>query len=116
MYDIAATATGVYYGAQTIKQLIVGSGDDIVLHGAMVRDWPAMKYRGLDDDLSRGPLPTLAFQKHQVRVLSEYKVNLYSPYFENTLSYATNPLMAPPGGAMTHADVQELVSTPSSTT
>lgn len=109
MYDIAATGSGIFYGAQTVKQLVVGSGANAVLHGVVVRDWPAMKYRGLDDDLSRGPIPTLAFQKHQVRALSEYKVNIYSPYFENTLMYAGNPVSAPPGGAMTRADVEDLV-------
>ncbi|MHB2007139.1 MAG: family 20 glycosylhydrolase [Acidobacteriaceae bacterium] len=108
-YDIAATGSGIYYGAQTIKQLVVGNGPSAVLHGAVVRDWPAMKYRGLDDDLSRGPIPTLAFQEHQIQVLSEYKINIYSPYFENTLVYTNNSLAAPPGGAMTHADVEELV-------
>lgn len=117
-YDIAATSAGLYYGAQTIKQLVVISNANgnvkpaskAVLHGVTIRDWPAMKYRGLDDDLSRGPVPTLAFQKHQVRVLSEYKINIYSPYFENNLAYANNPLAAPPGGAMTRSDVKELVS------
>jgi len=108
-YDIAATGAGIYYGAQTIKQLVAGRGRKAVLHGVTIRDWPAMKYRGLDDDLSRGPVPTLAFQKHQVKVLSEYKINLYSPYFENTLAYANNPLGAPPGGAMSASDVKELV-------
>lgn len=108
-YDIAATAAGIYYGAQTIKQLIVGQGANAKLQTAIVRDWPAMKYRGLDDDLSRGPVPTLAFQEHQLRVLSEYKINLYSPYFENTLAYTGNPLAAPPGGAMTREDVKQLV-------
>ncbi|MDR3750466.1 MAG: family 20 glycosylhydrolase, partial [Terracidiphilus sp.] len=73
-------------------------------------DWPAMKYRGLSDDLSRGPIATLAFQKHEVQVLSEYKMNIYSPYFEVSLEYASSPLIAPPGGAMTKADVAELVS------
>jgi len=108
-YDIAATSAGIYYGAQTIKQLVMGSGAHAVLHGVVARDWPAMKYRGLSDDLSRGPVPTLEFQKHQIRVLSEYKVNIYSPYFENTLMYTSNPLPALPGGAMTRADVVELV-------
>ncbi len=112
-YDIAATSAGLYYGAQTIKQLVVGGrtspGSNAVLHGVLIRDWPAMKYRGLDDDLSRGPMPTLKFQEHQIRVLSEYKVNIYSPYFENTLAYTSNPLSAPPGGAMTRSDVEMLV-------
>lgn len=108
-YDIAATSAGIYYGAQTIKQLVSGRGTKSVLHGVVIRDWPAMKYRGLDDDMSRGPVPTLAFQKHQIKVLSEYKVNIYSPYFENNLAYGNNPLAAPPGGAMSAADVKELV-------
>jgi hypothetical protein len=108
-YDIAASSAGIYYGAQTIKQLTDGRGADAVLHSVIARDWPAMKYRGLSDDLSRGPIPTLEFQKHQIRVLSQYKVNTYSPYFENTLAYASNPLAALPGGAMTRADAAELV-------
>lgn len=108
-YVIAASSAGLYYGAQTIKQLIVGRGDNATLQGAVIRDWPAMKYRGLSDDLSRGPIPTLEFQEHEIRVLSEYKMNIYSPYFEVSLAYANAPLSAPPGGAMTRADVEALV-------
>jgi N-acetyl-beta-hexosaminidase len=110
IYDIAATSAGIYYGAQTIKQLVYGHKEKALLQGATIRDWPAMKYRGLSEDISRGPIPTLAFQKHEVRVLSEYKMNIYSPYFEVSLAYGSNPLLAPPGGAMTHSDVEELVA------
>jgi hypothetical protein len=80
------------------------------LYRATIRDWPAMRYRGFHDDLSRGPVPTLEFQKKQIRTLAAYKVNLFSPYFEHTLAYDSNPLIAPPGGAMTHADVKDLVA------
>src|SRR3984957_9933917 len=104
-----ATAAGVFYGAQTVKQLIVGSGLNAVLRGAEIRDWPAMKYRGLDDDLSRGPITTLEFQKRLIRTLAAYKINLYSPYFEHTHQYASNPLMAPPG-SVTAAEAAELVA------
>jgi hexosaminidase len=55
-------------------------------------------------------VPTLEFQKKQIRTLAAYKVNVFSPYFEHTLAYESNPLVAPPGGAMTHADVRELVA------
>src|SRR5271168_392795 len=105
-----ATAAGVFYGAQTVKQLIGGSGLNAVLHAADIRDWPAMKYRGLDDDLSRGPITTLEFQKRLVKTLAAYKINLYSPYFEHTQQYASNPLFAPPGGAMSASDAKELVA------
>lgn len=107
---IGATAAGVFYGAQTVKQLVVGDGAQATLYRAAIRDWPAMRYRGFHDDISRGPVPTLDFQKKQIRTLAAYKVNTFSPYYEHTLEYQSNPLIAPPGGAMTHADVKELVA------
>ncbi len=103
------TAAGVFYGAQTVKQLVVGDGASAVLHKAEIRDWPAMKYRGLDDDLSRGPITTLEFEKHMIRTIAAYKVNLYSPYFEHTQQYASNPLMGPPG-SVTAEEAKELVA------
>jgi len=106
----AASEAGIFYALQTVKQLITGYGSVAVLHQAKIRDWPAMKYRGLDDDLSRGPVPTLAFQKKFIRTLAAYKINLYSPYFEHTAAYASNPLIAPPGGAITATDAAELVA------
>jgi hypothetical protein len=107
---IAATPAGVFYGAQTVKQLVEGRGTDAVLRMASVRDWPAMRHRGLHDDLSRGPVPTLDFMKKQIRTFAAYKLNTYSPYFEHTLEYRANPLIAPPGGALTRDDVKELVT------
>lgn len=108
---IAATPEGVFYGAQTLKQLIdTGGPNGNVLHLATIRDWPAMRYRGLHDDLSRGPVPTLDFQKKQIRILAAYKANVYSPYFENTMQYLSDPLAAPPGGSISPAEARELVA------
>jgi len=107
---IARSAAGMFYGVQTVKQLVDGEGATATLQLVDVRDWPAMRYRGFHDDLSRGPMPTLEFQKYQIRTLAAYKINVYSPYFENTLYYSANPVPAPPGGAMTRAQVKELVA------
>ena len=106
----AATDAGVFYALQTVKQLFTGLGVNAVLHTATIIDWPAMKYRGLDDDLSRGPVPTLEFQKKLIRTIAAYKINLYSPYFEHTAAYAANPLIAPPGGTISAADAAALVA------
>ncbi len=105
-----ATPEGLFYGAQTVKQLITGSGPNAILHTATIRDWPALRYRGLDDDLSRGPVPTLDFQKKQIRILAAFKINIYSPYFEHTMQYLSQPLMGPPGGTVTQAQARELVA------
>lgn len=106
---IAATPAGVFYGVQTLKQLVQGEGATARLQTAVVRDWPALRYRGWQDDLSRGPVPTLEFQKRQIRTLAAYKLNVFSPYFEHTLAYSKHPLLAPPGGALTPEQVRELV-------
>jgi hexosaminidase len=106
---IGATGAGVFYGVQTFKQLLPLPGTPRVLPTGTVRDWPAMRYRGIDDDLSRGPFPTLDFQKHQIRVFASFKINIYSPYFEHTLLYPDQPLAAPPGSSLTPVQVKELV-------
>jgi hypothetical protein len=107
---IAATGAGMFYGAQTLKQLVRTDGPRAQIQVAVIRDWPAMKYRGLHDDLSRGPVPTLEYQKKQIRTFAAYKLNVYSPYYEHTLEYRSNPLIAPPGGAMSRDDVKALVA------
>ena len=108
VHVVGANATGVFYGAQTVKQLVDGRGASARLRRVRVRDWPAMKYRGFHDDLSRGPVPTLDFQKKQIRTFAAYKLNVYSPYFEHTLAHSTDPLIGPPGGSITREQALEL--------
>jgi hexosaminidase len=108
-FIIAHTAAGMFYGAQTLTQLVRTNPGEPLLTGAAIRDWPAMRWRGVHDDLSRGPIPTLEFQKKQIRTFAAYKLNVYSPYFENTMQYATNPLPALPGGSLSAEDARALV-------
>jgi hypothetical protein len=107
---IAETSAGIFYGAQTVKQLIRGSGQDAVLLAPTLRDWPAMAHRGLSDDWSRGPLPNMDFLKREIRTLAAYKINIFSPYFEHTFAYEASPVAAFPGGAMTPDEARELVA------
>ena len=104
----AVSAAGLFYAAQTAKQLFEKEASGrVTFHAADIRDWPSLPYR---DDLSRGPVDTLAYQKKRVRTLAAYKVNVYSPYFEHTQQYASNPLPAPPGGSVSAADARELTA------
>ncbi len=109
-YIVGASGSGVFYGVQTFKQLLPLPGAPRTLATVTVRDWPAMRYRGIQDDLSRGPFPSLDFQKQQIRIFASFKINIYSPYFEHTLLYPDHPLAAPPGSALTPSEVHELVA------
>ncbi|HVC47796.1 MAG TPA: family 20 glycosylhydrolase [Terracidiphilus sp.] len=107
---IAETAAGEFYGAQTVKQLARGAGKDAVLLAPTLRDWPAMAHRGVSDDWSRGPLPNMEFLKRELRTMAAYKINTYSPYFEATFAYASTPVAAFPGGAMTPDEACAMVA------
>jgi hexosaminidase len=107
---IAESSAGIFYGAQTVKQLIRGSGKNTVLLVPTLRDWPAMAHRGVSDDWSRGPLPNMNFLKREIRTMAAYKINIFSPYFEHTFAYESSPVAAFPGGAMTPDEARELVT------
>ena len=106
---IADTGAGIFYGVQTVKQLIRGVGAGQVLLAPTLRDWPAMAHRGVSDDWSRGPLPNMDFLKREIRTMAAYKINTFSPYFEHTFAYASTPVAAFPGGSMTPAEARQLV-------
>ncbi|HEV2387261.1 MAG TPA: beta-N-acetylhexosaminidase [Candidatus Acidoferrales bacterium] len=104
------TGQGVFYGIQTLRQLLEpGAGGGLTCPAAAVTDWPAMAWRGVQDDLSRGPIPTLTYLKRQIRTLSAYKINLLALYMENVFDYPSEPLAAPREAALTAAEARELV-------
>ena len=82
----------------------------VIIPAVSIKDWPAVRWRGVHDDVSRGPIPTLEYMKKQIRTLAEYKINLFSIYMENVFDYANQPLIAPKEAAITPAQITELVA------
>jgi hypothetical protein len=68
-----------------------------------------MEWRGVQDDISRGPIPTEDYMKRQIRTLAAYKVNLFGLYMEHVFDFASQPLLAPTGAALTPKEVNALV-------
>ncbi len=102
------TKTGVYYGIQTLKQLLRGNRNKEFIPGVKIIDWPDLKYRGILDDISRGPVPTMEFIKQQISRLAELKMNTLQYYTENVVLTKSHPEFAPPGGAISIEEWKEL--------
>lgn len=105
-----ASPAGTFYGLQTLKQLVRGEGRDAYVQGVSIVDWPAMRWRGVSDDISRGPVPTVDYIKRQLRTFAAYKLNLHSFYMEHAFSSSAHPLIGPEGGSLTPAEIRELVA------
>lgn len=103
----ANTSTGIFYGVQTLKQIIRANrvGDKIPC--LTITDWPTLEYRGWMDDISRGPIPTMALLKKEIRKLAEYKLNFFTLYTENVFKLKSFPDLAPQDG-LTAEEVKEL--------
>ena len=105
----ANTGQGLFYGVQTLRQLLREDGGELICPAVAIRDWPSMEWRGVQDDISRGPIPTEDYMKRQIRTLAAYKVNLFALYMEHVFDFASQPLVAPKEAALTPQEINALV-------
>jgi hexosaminidase len=94
----SADAAGAFYGAMTLAQLPSASAGKWVVPCVSIEDRPALRWRILSDDVSRGPLPTTRYFEERIRTIAAFKMNGYSPYMEHVFVSPTDPLPAPLDG------------------
>lgn len=107
----ATTETGLFYGQQSVKQLMrfhcKDSSSIVEIPCMKVVDYPLMKYRGWMDDISRGPIVNMEFLKSQIETFAEYKINFFNLYTEHVFKLDRYPDIAPTDG-LTAAEIKEL--------
>ena len=108
MMLLANTQKGLFYGVQSVRQIIRSAEAPSILPALTIVDWPDLRYRGMMDDISRGPVPTMDYMKYQVRRLAEMKVNMLSYYTEHVVATKSHGDFAPAGGALTIDEWKEL--------
>jgi hypothetical protein len=97
---------GLFYGAQTLRQLLRQFGRK--LPAVAIRDWPEMALRGVYHDISRGRVPTLDTLKYLVELLASMKVNALSLYVEYPYRYERHPRIWEDTDPLTAEDILEL--------
>ncbi len=104
----SADSDGAFYAAASLAQLARRDrSGSWTLPCVDVTDRPALRWRVLSDDVSRGPLPTMAYFKERIRTIATFKMNGYSPYMEHVFVSPLDPLPAPLDG-ITPSQLHEL--------
>jgi hexosaminidase len=94
----ASSDDGAFYGAMTLAQLPQRLQSGWRMPCVNIEDAPALRWRILSDDVSRGPLPTMRYFEERIRTIAAFKMNGYSPYMEHVFLSPTDPLPAPLDG------------------
>ena len=106
----AATPAGLHHGLQTLRQLIRANRRGNALPGLAIRDWPSLRWRCFQDDMTRGPSSTLDTLKFEAALGSYLKLNLMTFYMEYQYAFAKHPKIGPPDGSLTPQDLAALVN------
>lgn len=101
---VANTETGLFYGLQSLRQLVDADWNQELV----IADWPSLPQRVIFDDISRGPISTVAYIKQQIERMAALKVNGLSFYIEHVVQTKSYPDFAPADGRLTIADIKEL--------
>jgi len=72
----ATSKKGIFYGIQTLKQLLRKHKKAYLLPKVKIIDWPAFKIRGFMHDTGRN-YQSVALLKEQIDVLANYKYNVF---------------------------------------
>ncbi len=105
----ASTAVGRFYGVQTLRQLL-RTAEEQRIPQLKIKDYPALKWRGISDDISRGQVSTVKDFKEIIRQLAFYKKNIYQPYIEDMFAFDTDPNIGKDRGAVTKAEMAQMVA------
>ncbi len=102
----AATAQGLFYGIQTLAQLIQPARDGWVVRGVKITDWPNIPQRAVHYDTKHFQ-EKADYVRNFIRTLARYKINMLIWEWEDKFAYESHPEIGAPG-AFTRQEMQEL--------
>lgn len=103
-------SAGLFYGLQTLCQHIRANRKDNALPCLKVSDWPSLRWRCFQDDLTRGPSSRAATLQREVAIGSGLKMNLFTYYMEYQYAFKKHPVIGPKDGSLTPEELKGLVA------
>ena len=108
----AATPTGVFRAASTLKQWLPSRGRPTAVGfevpAVEIEDRPDFPIRGAMLDVSRNRVPTMAYLKRLIDRFAEWKINHLQLYVEHTYAYADHEEVWRDASPFTAEEIREL--------
>lgn len=101
---IGESAKGVFYGIQTLRQLL--EQDEIPC--MEIEDAPGMEYRGFYHDITRGKVPKVETIKKMIDHMAYLKLNSLQLYIEHTFPFKELGNHIEKTGCLTTEEIQEI--------
>ncbi len=108
--QVTATATpGLLHGLATLAQLVRANRRDGSIACVAIRDWPSIRWRAFQDDITRGPSTRLCGLKRDVARGAMLKLNVFTYYMQDQFAFSKHPLLGPKDGSLTPGELKALV-------
>ncbi len=102
----ANSEAGLFYGAQTLLQLIQKKDRGYRVAGLKINDWPGMKVRAVHYD-TKHHQDKKEYVESFIRDMARFKINMVVWEWEDKLAYPSHPEIGAPG-AFTIGEMQAL--------
>ncbi len=101
---------GLFYAGMTFCQLLRANRQgNNRLPLVDIRDWPSLRWRCFQDDLTRGPSTTLPSLERSLQLGAYFKFNLWTYYMEYQYAFRKHPEIGPPDGSLQPEELAALV-------
>lgn len=105
-----AGQAGLFYAAMTLCQLVrANRGEENLLPCLQISDWPSVRWRCFQDDLTRGPSTKLPSLQKSLELGAYLKFNLWTYYMEYQYAFRKHPEIGPPDGSLQPEELIALV-------
>ena len=102
----SAGEEGLFYGTQTLLQLIQKSAGGYKVIGLKITDWPDIAERAVHYD-TKHHQDKIEYVRSFIKELARYKINLFVWEWEDKFLYPSHPEISAPG-AFTTKEIQDL--------
>jgi hypothetical protein len=104
----ARSSAAIFYGVQTLLQMVEGTGAEAVLPAAEIKDWPVLTYRGVMIDFSEGELIRVSEVQRQLDLMARFKANQYYFYCEASIEFEGYDVVNP-NGRYSREEVRQVI-------